>query len=240
MRVARFCPRLAGPVAACSLAALLLLAPRAGTAEELDDGGFLDPLGGKTYGSLQYAGGVVEAGVNFGVVAGGGAAWGFHYVERGSMLAQMIMSSASSAGAHERARQTGQSQTYYVDNSPDSAAALRFDLLSNDEDTAVNVDFFYGIPLGDAPLPFVLDIGTGFSKVETKDDEAGFLHLYAGLVAPVTRWAQIEGAARLVLGGPWFSWELAGVGNIGNRYFVRARIQGFEGTTYGVNLGVKL
>ncbi|MFZ4578254.1 MAG: hypothetical protein ACOYOB_07640 [Myxococcota bacterium] len=211
------------------------------------------PFSTELLGSRQYAVGVVEIALMTGMNPLGNFGAGIHYAERGSLLAQMLMGAASGAGAGAQAQLTGQDQTYYIDTSPRSGAGLEFDALMAKDGASILFDLFYGIPLGDDNNPIVLDFGSSFgtcptSVVKSKATATepatyktnAMFGFVVGLLGPMTRWAQWEAALRLDITEPYWSAELGAVGNIGNRYFVRARVHYMEEATTFLMAGVRL
>jgi len=107
-----------GTVAVWALACITLLALPAVAAQGDDDAADAGPgmgeklmgwvTAGETGGSLQYGVGVIEVGGLVGGLAhGGGMAPGFHYTERGSVLAQLLFAGGAGAGAGMHAQTTG-------------------------------------------------------------------------------------------------------------------------------------
>jgi hypothetical protein len=176
---------------------------------------------------------MVEVAIVGGVTPYGGAGLGVRYMERGSLLAQMLFNAGSSAGAGARAQQTGQDQYYTVDVSPKSSAGLALVTYGGGGKRLTIFDLFYGIPVGSDELPVVIDVGCAFEAASTGKKDGGGLGLVLGAVFPVTRFAQLEGHVRGMLGQDptkddaksGFVWtaDIDAVGNIGNRYFVRAQ-----------------
>lgn len=215
----------------------------------------LNPFDHVPLGSRQYAGGVVEAGMLFGSGPGhAGGGYGIHYLERGSLLAQMLMNSASAAGAGARAQQTGRDQTYTVDVSPRSNAGIGVDILGGSKGSGVNFDLFYGIPMGNDDMPWVLDFGltmgswTGIPDAtkaipHPSSKSNMYMGFIIGSVIPITYWAQLEPGIRLTIGdkgSDWFHGHIAAVGNIGNRIYARLDFQYFNGLGTVFGMGVRL
>lgn len=202
-----------------------------------------NPFAGELFGSLQYATSMVELGGLAGMSPVTGS-WGtgFHYQERGSLLAQMAFGAASGAGAGARAVQTGKDQTYMVDASPQSSAGFNLDVLLGDAD-AFTFDLFYAIPFGSDRLPVSIDFGVSLAAF-TDGDEAttdqGFFGFVLNAIVPATRFAQIEGTVRAGWGPSVVHGELHVVGNLGNRFYVRAGGTWLDGIGVDAGLGIRL
>lgn len=249
-------PRAHRPIR-CALIALALavsIAPATASAAEIM-GGWTKPFEGRILGSRQYAIGVVEAGLGVAMLPGGDIVTGVHYVERGSLLAQMIANATQSAGAGVRAAQTGKDQTYMVDRSPKSNAALRLDYFKNGSSYLLNADLFWSIPLmEDDPLPLVLDVGLGVKQmrgnlqVEIEDDngkkttpnELQAAEFFFGMVIPASKWVTIQARAAFSSLKPYYTVELGGLANLGNRYFASFTWQRMVANTFGLNMGIRL
>ncbi len=213
----------------------------------------LNPFDKEPLGSVQYAVGVVEIGVLAGYSPmGGDIVPGVHYVERGSLLAQMLMNAGSGAGAGARAYTTGKDQTYTIDTSPRSNAGVGVDLGGG----KMNFDLFYGIPMGSDRTPWVLDFGMTFGSfagrtpAATKADPSpktpsrSYFGFVIGAVIPVTKWAQVEPGIRLDISAKEAADlvfpHVAAVGNIGNRFYVRLDGTYMQGLGFTFGTGVRL
>lgn len=217
----------------------------------------LNPFAREPLGSTQYAVGVVEIGGLAGVSPmGGDLGVGLHYVERGSLLAQMLFNAGSGAGAGARAVTTGKDQTYTIDTSPRSNAGIAVDVLGGSSGGLVNFDLFYGIPFGSDRSPWVLDFGltfgsfTGAKPAVTKAEpypeapSRSYFGFLVGAVFPVTRWVQLEPGVRLDISAKEAAdlafAHLAAVGNIGNRLYVRLDGTYMQGLGMVFGAGVRL
>lgn len=237
--------------------------PQAEKAPDKDDGKLpawvadLNPFAREPLGSTQYAIGVVEIGGLAGISPmGGDLGVGVHYVERGSLLAQMLFNAGSGAGAGARAVTTGKDQTYLVDASPRSNAGIAVDVLGGSNGGQFNFDLFYGIPFGSDRSPWVLDFGmtfgsfTGAKPAATKTapypeaPSRSYFGFVVGAVLPVTRWVQLEPGIRLDISAKEAAdiafAHLAAVGNIGNRLYIRLDGTYMQGLGMVFGAGVRL
>jgi hypothetical protein len=125
--------------------------------------------------------------------------------------------------------------------SAESAAVLRFDMLQSDKGSYFNFDMFYGFPIAGDRLPWCLDFGLNFGALSGPqvENDSGYMGIFLGLVAPVTRFAQIEAKLAGMLIEPYWTAEVHGVVNLGNRFYARAGVVVFQGTSYVLGAGVK-
>lgn len=233
---------------ALALAVATLTASSAASADDAaaSPGGLAHP-----HGSLLYATSVAEFGVQVGRPAGLDAlATGVHYTERGALFANILAASATGIGAQAEANRTGRTVTY-VRPDPDDFGpfGLTLDVYSRrlgGEVTGVSVDFFGMITVGEE-LPWAIDLGASFLQYEADAmDAAGVLTEVAGIglmaavTAPVTRFAQVEVKGR-VMAGTLYTLDLAGVANLGDRFYARGSfLLGADGSGLMVGGGGRL
>jgi hypothetical protein len=182
-------------------------------------------------GSLQYAAGVVEIGTQYNM--SNGMEQGFHYLERGSLLAEILFIAGSAIGAKEEANRTGQAQEYHVDASPKSHACLGLDWTSDFK----KAELFYAFPIGSEETPNVLDFGVHYINPRA---HAGTIGLMTGYLYPLTQYTQFESKGYLVFGGCWWGLSQSVVGNLGDRYYARFQLDLFGSLASTLSLGVRL
>ncbi|MCA9678732.1 MAG: hypothetical protein H6709_13190 [Kofleriaceae bacterium] len=231
---------------AISLAAVVgaaaLLAAAPAHADDERPGGLLHPSG-----SLLYATGVAEFGLLLGRGPGvGGVATGFHYAERGGLLANVIAAAGPGIGAQAQANATGRTVTYHQPSPDDfGSMGLTVDAYSRSlggDVAGIGVDLFAIIKIGEH-LPWSIDLGTTFQYVARDDDatmttvDAAGFGLYLGVLAPVTRFAQVEVRGRGMIGGYPYVVDAGGLVHLSDRFYVRgsyALARGASGPMLGL------
>lgn len=215
-------------VIAAAIAALMAgVGPARADAGEDDRGGLLHP-----HGSLLYATGVAELGLIVGRAPGvGGLATGVHYAERGGLLANVLAAAAPGMAAQAEANRTGRSVTYRQPD-PDEFGrmGLTVDAYARSlggETSGLSTDFFGIIKIGET-LPWSIDLGATFLLFSRTDEDAGILSseagglgLYLGVIAPVTRFVQLETRGRLMIGDLLYAVDLGGLVHLSDRFYVR-------------------
>ncbi len=205
-------------------------------------------LGFPPLGSLLYATSTAEFGVVFGSFpSAGGFGTGFHYTERGGLFAQMLMAGlaggANATAAQRRANQTGRTQTYET-SSPEDFGNVGMAINAMATQLGGNVSGIQAELFGirklkkHSDLPVLFDFGFSFfyykgpttqemdamgNVVTVKHDPFG-AGLILGVLAPISRWAQLELHARPTVSELWLTFEAAGVINIGNRLYGRLAV----------------
>lgn len=205
-------------------------------------------------GSRLYATSVAEVGATMGSWPGvGGFGMGFHYAERGALFSTWILailgSVAEQQSAQARANATGTTQ-YYRTYSPSdfgrtgmtidayskqfggSTSGVLFDLFivkrfKEESDLPWCVDFGLTFYAFDGPDTMETDPANPMNAPTVDEHNAVGLGFVIGLLAPVTKWAQVEIKARPVLGTPsYLTYEAGGSVNVGNRVYARASFVG--------------
>lgn len=234
---------------------------------EEEQSGFKKWAGFPPLGSFLYATSVAEVGLTFGSWPGaGGFGTGFHYAERGGLFSTWLLVILGNAGAQQaaqqRANETGQTQ-YYEQYSPEQMGktGMTIDAYSTQLGGNMSGILFdlYGVfrLKKESQLPWCIDFGLDFyafdgpdkmtpdpmnpMTMKTDDRTVAGLGFLLALLAPVTKWAQLEIKLRPVLpssSDSWLTVEATGTANIGNKLYARASfvrdLQSQSGILFGV------
>lgn len=158
------------------------------------------------------------------------------YVDRGGYLPQLISIILQAWGAQAEANQAG--HTIERDIYVGTSVGMNIELygLEKDELDGAVYDLYWIIADEDKKFPTVFNFGFTLGSMGM---EAGLL---GEAIIPLASRFNVEVGGRIGVGESWYQLNLAGVGNITDRFYGRAAYQYAEdlGSGYVASLGVRL